>query len=596
MKFSRRIVAAYSCIIIIPLFIIVIIITGIVRSRQYKELQKQCDDYATAYKQGIEKNMSTIDFLERMVRANDDLMLFFTVPENHSEAEIINTMRDEGTAIDRVLSVVPEIYAVRIFSNNDMIPERWPVFMHLSRTKLPALDRWEYNYTAEYLGNLGQQKMRSVCTTRRLEKNKRQIGYIQIAIKMTDFFPFLYTQQNKYQNDYVFVETKGSAQDTVVLTPVVNETISKVQGGFSLKDIQSLVQELNSHRTTTEGQFMVSSNYNKRFISWRRIEDMNLVIIHSSSMKMIQHNLFIIQISILFGLIGTAVALFFVIQFTTTRLMSGVYLIMDGMRKVKSGNLDVVISVDHHDEVGEAQQTFNAMTEKLRSQIEQIKTEQQLIADTEMKAMQNQINAHFLYNVLETIRMQAVVANQEDIAESITVLGKMMRYCLRWRIHVVTVEQEIEYIRSYVYILNVRNDYIISLQTEVPQQFAAVEIPKMVMQPLIENAFTHAIEPEGKDAIIKVFVKLDETGERLLLCVQDFGCGMNHEQLEKIRAYLADDSYERDSKGSIGLKNIQQRLTMFYGKDYRMLIKSQEGKGTLVCVPIPFTNSLATGE
>ena len=76
-----------------------------------------------------------------------------------------------------------------------------------------------------------------------------------------------------------------------------------------------------------------------------------------------------------------------------------------------------------------------SMTEQLRSQISQIKKEQQLIADTEMKAMQNQINAHFLYNVLETIRMQAVLADQDDIAGSIIVVGKMMRYCLRWRVH-----------------------------------------------------------------------------------------------------------------------------------------------------------------
>ena len=117
------------------------------------------------------------------------------------------------------------------------------------------------------------------------------------------------------------------------------------------------------------------------------------------------------------------------------------------------------------------------MTEQLRNQIEEIKKEQQQIADTEMKAMQNQINAHFLYNALETIKMQAVIAGESDVEESINVLGKLMHYCLRWRVHTVTLEEEVDYIRSYVYLLNIRNDYVISLETEVEDTWK-----KIVMQ------------------------------------------------------------------------------------------------------------------
>ena len=181
--------------------------------------------------------------------------------------------------------------------------------------------------------------------------------------------------------------------------------------------------------------------------------------------------------------------------------------------------------------------------------------------------------------------MQAELADQSDISESITVLGKMMRYCLRWRIHRVTLEQEAEYVRSYVYILNIRNDYIISLQIEIPDEFASVEIPKMFLQPLVENAFTHAIEPLGQDAVIRITA--EQKGDKIELAVQDFGPGMDQETLDKIKAYLADDTYERDSKGSIGLKNIQQRLTMFYGPEYRIKIKSEKGKGTTIIIPIP---------
>ena len=587
MKFSRRLVLVYTCIVVIPLVIIVICIATYTRTSLYSDLRSQCSEVLDHNVTQIQKNMDSFDLIERMISGNQKLGLFFATPETSDENEIIETMIDESTMIERTLSVLPDIYAVRVFTDNPIIPERWPVFMKSSRTNLAALKRWEYNYSAEYQGNQEMMKLLSLCTTRRIVKNKRNIGYIQIAMKMEDFFPFLYERADAYQSDYVFKEFHNSADGTETLTPVVNKKILQIQNPLNEKDIASLAYAVNYAGDRPAGTLTFYGNHDKRFAAWHRISDLGYIVVHADSTARIRKNIIIIVLSTIAGLLGTIVALFLLIRYTTSRLMSGVYSVMNGMKEVKEGNLAVSVPVDRHDEVGETQQTFNAMTEQLRAQIKQIKEEQRLIADTEIKAMQNQINAHFLYNVLETIRMQAVIANQDDIAESITVLGKMMRYCLRWRIHVVTIEQEIEYIRLYVYILNVRNDYVISLETEIPSDYSSVEIPKMIMQPLIENAFTHAIEPAGKDTVVKVYVKQVPQSDRILLCVQDFGCGMSEEQLEKIRTYLADDTYERNAKGGIGLKNIQQRLTMFYGKDYRLQIDSVEGEGTLVQVPVP---------
>ena len=587
MKFSKRLVLVYTCIVIIPLFLLVCIISFIVERRQYDELRTKSSASVEVNAKYIERNIKSFDLLEQMVNGNGELMLFFTIPENNDETAIINTMIEEATTIERTLSVLPEIYAVRIFTDSPVIPERWPVFMNSSRTNLSSLRKWEYNYTADYLGNLNSLKYSSVCSTRPIYRNKRKIGSIQIAMKMTDFFPFLYERSDKYQNDYVFTELRIPEDGLEVIHPVDNSAISQVQGAFSDNDAHAIASAVRYAGIYNAGQFSLRSGRGTRFVSWRRIPEMGIIIAHSNSTGMIEKNIILLRIAFFFGLAATAVTLFFLIRYTTSRLMSGVYSVMDGMKKVREGKLDVTLPVDHSDEVGESEETFNSMTEQLRAQIEQIRQEQSLIADTEMKAMQNQINAHFLYNVLETIRMQAEIADQNDIAESIEVLGKMMRYCLRWRVHVVTLDQEIEYIRSYVYILNIRNDYVISLETEIPPKYASLEIPKMIMQPLIENAFTHAIEPAGKDAVIKVSAEPDTAHNRLVLCVQDFGCGMSAQTLETIRAYLADDSYERDSKGSIGLKNIQQRLTMYYGKDFRMTVESEKGRGTRICVPVP---------
>ena len=96
-----------------------------------------------------------------------------------------------------------------------------------------------------------------------------------------------------------------------------------------------------------------------------------------------------------------------------------------------------------------------------------------------------------------------------------------------------------------------------------------------------------AIEPLGKDAVIKVYTEAGDKEDRIWLCVRDFGKGISEEKQKELADYLADDTYERDSKGSIGLKNIQQRLSMFCGKDYRMVVESKEGQGTLIKIPVP---------
>ena len=183
--------------------------------------------------------------------------------------------------------------------------------------------------------------------------------------------------------------------------------------------------------------------------------------------------------------------------------------------------------------------------------------------------------------------MQAVLAGNDDISQSILMLGKMMRYCLRWRIHTVTLEKEMEYIQSYVSILNIRNDYEILLELDIPETLQELKIPKMIIQPFVENAFVHGIEPLAKNTVIRIYTELDEAHKKIWLCVQDYGAGMSPSKIEEILGYLADEKYERDSTGSIGIKNIQQRLFLFYGEDYKLEIQSELGKGTLIRVPLP---------
>ena len=590
MNFSKKLVLAYTSIVIIPTLILLIVILVTVRTNQYIKLRENCEEVATENQATIEKNINKFNLLEQMIGGNEKLKFFFTIPERCDEGEVIDTMISESKMIERTLGVMPEVYGLRVFANNENVPERFPFFMKSARTNLEDLKKWEYNYSADYLGNLGQLKFESVCTTRPIYKSDRLIGYLQIAMKMSDFFPFLYTRHNEYQTDYVFEENIDKETGLSDFVRITNSYIDDIQGDIDSKVLNKFVTTFNASDSEIKrksGQLVLNSMLGDTYVSWRRIKDMNIIVAHASSSREVFETVLKIE-ALMFSIIVTLVFLLFIlVKYMTKKLMSGVYSLMDGMKRVREGDLDVTISADVKGEVGEAQQTFNSMTKTLNFQINLIKQEQQLIADTEMKAMQNQINAHFLYNVLETIKMQAVIAEQEDIVESVTVLGKLMRYCLRWRIHIVTLNQEIDYIRSYIYLLNLRNDYEISLETEIPDGLENLKIPKMVLQPIVENAFNYAIEPLGENSSIKIYAEEDKKNkDKVWLCVQNYGPGISPENIEKINSYLKNETYERDSKGNIGIKNIQQRLTMMCGKDYRVQIISELGKGALIKIPV----------
>ena len=168
MNFSQKLVFAYTCIVVIPLFVLVITAMGIIRTSRVEELEINSEGLLQENYEIVNKNIEIYDRIELLVNSNAQLTLFFTMPERYNEDEIIQTMISEATMLERTIETVPSIYGLRVFSDNPHIPERWPIFMNSSRTSLDVLDRWEFGYIADYFGNFGSLQYESVCSTRRM--------------------------------------------------------------------------------------------------------------------------------------------------------------------------------------------------------------------------------------------------------------------------------------------------------------------------------------------------------------------------------------------------------------------------------------------
>ena len=346
MNFSKKLVLAYTSIVIIPTLILLIVILVTVRTNQYIKLRENCEEVATENQATIEKNINKFNLLEQMIGGNEKLKFFFTIPERCDEGEVIDTMISESKMIERTLGVMPEVYGLRVFANNENVPERFPFFMKSARTNLEDLKKWEYNYSADYLGNLGQLKFESVCTTRPIYKSDRLIGYLQIAMKMSDFFPFLYTRHNEYQTDYVLEENIDKETGLSDFVRITNSYIDDIQGDIDAKVLNKFVTTFNASDSEIKrksGQLVVNSMLGDTYVSWRRIKDMNIIVAHTSSSREVFETVLKIE-ALMFSIIVTLVFLLFIlVKYMTKKLMSGVYSLMEGMKRVREGDLDVTI-------------------------------------------------------------------------------------------------------------------------------------------------------------------------------------------------------------------------------------------------------------
>lgn len=208
----------------------------------------------------------------------------------------------------------------------------------------------------------------------------------------------------------------------------------------------------------------------------------------------------------------------------------------------------------------------------------------------ELKLLANQINPHFLYNTLETIRMKAFAEGNRDVATAIKLLGKSMRYVLNnTKTTATTLDKEIDYIRTYLSIQQIRFGsrlgYTIRIDDNL--QLSNYQVLPLLIQPIVENAFSHGLRDAEYDG--HIIIKISRSGnDTLITDVFDNGVGMDQKQLNHVIEHL--DIPQLESDHGVGLYNINNRVHLFYGAEYGLAIKSRPGMGTLVTLTIPLIN------
>jgi two-component system sensor histidine kinase YesM len=253
---------------------------------------------------------------------------------------------------------------------------------------------------------------------------------------------------------------------------------------------------------------------------------------------------------------------------------------------ITKNDLQALMTSDNVDEITELGMSFNIMIGKIKELLDSKIKEQENLKKAELRALQAQINPHFLYNTLDTIIWMAESKKTDQVVQIVTALSSFFRISLSKGRDWITIGEEVERIRSYLTIQKMRYHDILDFKIEVDQDVAKNTILKLILQPLVENALYHGIKNKRQGGTISVRARRKNADE-ILLEVEDDGIGFTSQKLAQLRAELADDSGEIKLESGYGIGNVNNRIRLYYGKQYGLSVESEYSTGTCVKLVIP---------
>ncbi|MGN0413099.1 MAG: sensor histidine kinase [Lachnospiraceae bacterium] len=257
--------------------------------------------------------------------------------------------------------------------------------------------------------------------------------------------------------------------------------------------------------------------------------------------------------------------------------------LFQSMEAVQQGNLTAAKVSDRQDEIGRIMNAFHEMCEQLNRYVEQVYLSEIQRKNAEINALQTQIDPHFLYNTLESIKAKALLSGDDDAAEMITILGNMFRWSSKTGKKVASLEEELEYVKNYLTLQSYRYNQQLDISIDVKEEYLDYMVPKLILQPIIENVIKHALDGIEGNKLVGIYARKKDAV--LEITVYDNGRGIPKEQLEELWKRLSENN--QDEFESIGIQNVNQRLKLMYGAEYGLKIQSIENQGTAVKILLP---------
>ncbi len=311
-----------------------------------------------------------------------------------------------------------------------------------------------------------------------------------------------------------------------------------------------------------------------RMITYQPLETLHISVTGTVPLNIIMTNLaYLVRITLWVLLVCLVLSVFLAILISRS-ISNPVKKLIFSMSKVEKGDLNVRIESSREDEIGILFQKFNIMTERIRKLMKETLEEQSQLMNAERKALLAQINPHFLYNTLNTIKSISKLEGVESITTIVTQLGKLLRSTIENNEEFVTLGMSLELVESYLSIQRIRFGNKIQTSIQAPEALYPHPFPKLILQPIIENAVIHGLEQKIGSG--RIDLKVERTEKEIEIIITDDGIGTDRPKL-----------FREETDNNIGLYNVHRRLQLYYGEPYGIDIESRPDRGTEVTIRIP---------
>lgn len=609
---QQRLFFSYIIIILIPSIVFSLIIFRQLNESFTKDIIRKSENSIEIEKNNIKNNMETMERAVQLTLSDREVMYYLERADETDTAELIDFSNSTVNSILRLQFNNPDLEHIRIFSDNPFLSEIWPVFLKENRVRDEAwyekLDRmngaglWQISERdKEPIHNLVRDEKefrQKMSLLREIEYPKgKHIGLIQVDMLLTSFFPSTFKINDTGQSQMLIINDNGRMHYPDKAPLLSNVQLAEARLGDKL------------HHTVenTFVHFNLNLSGKPYLIVYTYIDSIRAYIVQITSMQAVlaelnktRNNILMVNVVLIAIL---SVSTFFLNSLILKKLRQ----LTLSMKKIRLGDFNIQLPVGGGSEVGELTHHFRKMINKINELIADAVNKQAATKEAELKTLKNQIDSHFLYNTLENIKMLAEVENQRPISDALTSLGSMMRYNLRWSGEFVRLREEINHIRHYLALMNLRFEQRIHFRMQLGEPEYELEVLKMSLQPIIENAVKHGLRSgNSENSDLNISLKTFTENRAQIIVIEDDGTGMSAEKTvelnRKIRCLehegpplvltaVTDGLAHRERKGSgIGLRNVHQRLQLFYGHEYGLWVESEEGIYTRVLMKIPRHN------
>ena len=378
-------------------------------------------------------------------------------------------------------------------------------------------------------------------------------------------------------------ENLDYVESTILLMNGDREIITAVSSGKPWSRSPEMVRTLLPHLTGEEGAEIINLNHQELLLTYSTLAHNDWKVVYLVPTRIVLQPVKTILLMTTIVVLLCLVIGFILSVWTSSLVTKPINKLLSSMQRVKEGNFQEKVDFIYRDEIGRLGAQYNAMIDHIHQLINRVFKLQLKQKEAELRTLQAQINPHFLYNTLDTIYWKAQKAGEDEISEMIYALAWIFRLTLNRGKDFITIDNEKQLIEHYILLQKKRFRDKLTYQIDFEEKILSYTIPKLIIQPFVENAVIHGAEKkEGETLII---VRGKEHGGNIYFRIEDNGAGMEPSVLIALRQGRSGGQIT--SSGGFAIQNVKERLDLYYHGNYRLLLDSKEGEGTIVEIVIP---------